>query len=73
MVKNEEQQQRSGLSGTLRMLAMIAVALLGCLGILFVLDVIPKAMLQDVLSKGLGVCLIIALVSVVISMLAKSK
>ena len=67
------ESQGTGLAGTFKFLAVIAVAALGLLAVLLLLDVIPREMFREAAVKGLGVIVIIAVVSGVIGLIMRSK
>jgi len=60
-----------GMSGSLRLVAMIAVALLGTLAILVVLDIVPREALQNWSIKLVLVVGILAVVSLIVSLLSR--
>ena len=63
----------SGLAGTIKLIAAGALIALGCLTALFVFDLIPRELLTDVLGKTVAIFGIVAVVTVGIGVLLRSR
>ncbi|MFO1320544.1 MAG: hypothetical protein U1F52_13085 [Burkholderiales bacterium] len=74
MTKEREDGARpSGLAGSLRMLAALAVMLLGGVAILLVLDVIPREVFGEIVSKAVASVAILAVVAGAVAFLVRSR